>query len=419
MNGFILPVRQFLAGELIIIRTCFIAIASIALGACASSPNGRLQMAAPASVSAVYSEMDMRLSLVTEANTGSPCAGAECGLDRAFDQRVLRLGTSLAQSAFATYPDLAKQFGQFEFIIAEKANPGSVSSAAGTVVIFRGVQKLHLGDETLAFLIAREMGHVIGRHHEENSATSILFSVLASVFMPVSNLIGGSSAAMAQTASTSSAASTAAASAASFIGSKITISSHKIEQLREADAIAMNLLGRLGWDRNDIADALVASTRIMGDDSWSKDLRASAEREMALVQQMNAIKLASTQNSITGLNVSSSGGETVIKVGLAQPLASLPAGFTTDTPPRIVLDFPNTRNGLGKSVQDFPEENLHSTSIVQSAGRTRLAINLNRMLSYNTRIEGNNLLITLESKIADIAVIGDTPHFAEAKPVVR
>ncbi|MDD5299906.1 MAG: AMIN domain-containing protein [Gallionella sp.] len=392
----------------------------MALAACASSPNGRMQMAAPTSVSAVYSEMDMHLSLVTEANTGAPCAGAECELDRAFDQKILRLGTSLAQSAFATYPDLTRQFGKFEFIIAEKSNPGSVSSAAGTVVIFRGVQKLNLGDETLAFLIAREMGHVIGRHHEENSATSILFSVLASVLMPMSNLISGSSAAMAQTASTSSAASTAAASAASFIGSKITISSHKIEQLREADAIAMNLLERLGWNRNDIAGALVASTRIMGDDSWSKDLRASAEREMTLAQQMNTLKLAGVQNSITGLNVSNTGnGETVIKVGLAQPLANLPAGFTTDTPPRIVLDFPNTTNGLGKSVQDFPEENLHSTNIIQSAGRTRLAINLNRMLSYNTRIEGNSLLITLESKIADIAVIDDTPHFAETNPVVR
>jgi len=400
----------FFEGEFIIIRICFIAIASMALGACAaSSSNGRLQMTAPASVSAVYSEVNMQLSLVTEANTGSPCVGAECEFDRAFDQSVLRLGTRLAQSAFETYPDLTKQFGKFEFVIAEKVSPGSISSATGTVVIFRGVQKLRLGEETLAFLIAREMGHVIGRHHEENSATSILFSVLASVFMPVTNLISGS-AALAQTAS-ATAAATAAASAASFIGSKITIASYKLDQSREADAIALTLLNRLGWNRNDIAEALVADTRVMGDDSWSKDLRASAE---------DVVRLAGAQNSITGLNVSSAGnGKTVIKVGLAQPLANLPAGFTTDAPPRIVLDFPNTTNGLGKSVQDFLEGDLHSTNIIQSAGRTRLAINLNRMLSYNTRIEGNNLLITLQGKIADIAAIGDTSRFAEADPAVR
>lgn len=368
-----------------------------------------MQMTAPTSVSAVYSEVDMQLSLVTEANTVSPCVGSECELNRAFDQMVLRLGTRLAQSAFETYPDLTKRFDKFEFIIAEKASQGSVSSAAGTVVIFRGVQKLCLGEEALAFLIAREMGHVIGRHHDENSATSILFSVLAAVFMPVTNLISGS-AALAQTASTT-AMSTAAASAASFIGSKVTIASYKLDQLHEADAIALSLLGRLGWNRNDIADALVASTRVMGDDSWSKDLRASAE---------DAVRLAGAQNSITGLNVGSTGnGKTIITVGLAQPLANLPAGFTTDDPPRIVLDFLNTTNGLGKSVQNFPEGDLHSTNIVQSAGRTRLAINLNRMLSYNTKIEGNSLLITLQDKVENIAAIGDTSRFAEADPAMR
>lgn len=381
----------------------------MALGACAaSSPVGRLQMTAPASVSAVYSEVDMQLSLVTEADTKSPCAGAECELDRVFDQRVLRLGTSLAKSAFETYPDLAKRLSGFEFVIAEKAGSGTVSSATGTVVIFRGIQKLHLGDETLAFLVAREMGHVIGRHHDENTATSLLFSVLASVFMPVSNLISGSSAAMAQTASTSS-ASAAVASAASFVGSKITIESYKSDQSREADAVALNLLGKLGWSRKDIAEALVTDTRVMDDDSWSKGLRASAD---------DVVRLANAQNSITGLNVSSAGnGKTVIEVGMAQQLANLPAGFTTDAPPRIILDFPDTTNGLGKSIQDFPEGDLHSTHIIQSAGRTRLAINLNRMLSYHTRIEGNNLLITLQGKVADMAAIGDTPSFTPADPV--
>lgn len=332
MGSFFNP-AGFLEGEfIIIIRLCLVAIASMALGACAasSSHTGRLQMTAPASVSAVYSEVDMQLSLVTEANTGSPCIGAECELDRAFDQRVLRLGTRLAQSAFETHPDLTERFGKFEFVIAEKANPGSISSATGTVVIFRGVQKLHLGEEALAFLIAREMGHVIGRHHDENTATGILFSVLASVFIPVTNLISGS-AALAQTAS-ATATSTAAASAASFIGSKITIESYKLEQLREADAIALNLLGRLGWNRNDIADALVVGTRVMGDDSWSKDLRASAE---------DTVRLADAQNSITVLNVgSTANGETVVKAESAQPLANLSAGFTTDAPPRTVPDFP-------------------------------------------------------------------------------
>ena len=389
------------------LRICSVVIACMVLSSCASlSPNGRMRMTAPNSVSAVYSEMDMKLSLVTEANTVSPCVGAECEIDRAFDQKVLRLGTGLAQSAFEAYPDLAKRFDKFEFVIAEKAHPGIISSTTGRVVIFRGVQKLELDDETLAFLIAREMGHVICRHHDENSATRILFSVLAAVFMPVSNFISGS-AALVQTASTS-AISVATASAASFFGSNITIANHKLDQLHEADVIALNLLDRQGWKRIDIADALITSTRVMGDDSWSKGLRVSAE---------DALRLASAKNSITGLHIDSSvSGKTVIKVGLSQPLGKLPAGFTTDDPPRIVLDFLNTTNGLGTSLQKSSGRDLHSTNIVQTAGRTRLVVNLNRTLSYNTRIEGDNLLITLRGKDTNTTALNNALSFAEIDP---
>ena len=123
---------------------------------------------------------------------------------------------------------------------------------------------------------------------------------------------------------------------------------------------------------------------------------------------------AEAQNSITALNVSRTGdGATVIKVELAQPLANVPAGFTINTPPRIALDFPNTANGLGKSVQDFSEGDLRSANIVQAGNRTRLVINLNQMLAYDTKIDGNNLLITLQGKAAVVA--GSTSRFAEAK----
>jgi type IV pilus assembly protein PilQ len=131
---------------------------------------------------------------------------------------------------------------------------------------------------------------------------------------------------------------------------------------------------------------------------------------------LSAQAQADVQNSITALSVSSAGnGETVIKVELAQPLANLPAGFTINTPPRIVFDFPDTANGIGKSMQSFTEGDLRSANIVQAGSRTRLVINLNQMLSYDTKIEGNNLLITLHGKAADVAAASDNPRFAEAK----
>lgn len=265
-----------------IVRVWFVALVSMLLGACATSPQGRMQVTVPASVSAVHSEVGMRLSLASEADTPSSCAGMECMLNRAFDQRVQRLGTRLAQSAFEIYPDLAERFSQFEFVVAEKAEPGSASSAAGTVVIFRGVQKLRLDEEALAFLIAREMGHVISRHHDEDSATSILFSIAAQVLLPVTNIIRGS-AALIQSASAAATAS-AVSSAASFVGARIAIESYKLDQLHEADGVALDLLASLGWNRGEIADALVAGTQVVGDDRWSKDLRVSAREVVGLTE---------------------------------------------------------------------------------------------------------------------------------------
>ena len=120
------------------------------------------------------------------------------------------------------------------------------------------------------------------------------------------------------------------------------------------------------------------------------------------------------QNSITALGVSTGNGVTVIKVQMTQPLARLPASFTINTPPRIVFDFPNTANGLGKSVQDFNQGNLHSANIVQAGNRTRLVVNLDQMLTYDSKLDGNNLLLTLHNKSADI-VTSRASRFAEAK----
>ncbi len=120
-----------------------------------------------------------------------------------------------------------------------------------------------------------------------------------------------------------------------------------------------------------------------------------------------------TQNSIQALSVSSgSNGQLVIKVSLQNAPAMLPHDFTINTPPRIAFDFPNTANGLGKSVQEFNEGDLRSANIVQAGNRTRLVINLNQMMAYKTRIDGNDLLITLQGTVESGSVMGS--RFAEA-----
>src|SRR3989338_6815600 len=131
---------------------------------------------------------------------------------------------------------------------------------------------------------------------------------------------------------------------------------------------------------------------------------------------LSAQAQAESLNNIVALSVNSAGGgAAILKVELAQPLDNPPAGFTINTPPRIAFDFPNTASGLSKSVQEFAEGNLRSANVVQAGNRTRLVVNLNQMATYETKIDGNNLLITLHGRAADNAATIVTSRFAEAR----
>jgi len=111
------------------------------------------------------------------------------------------------------------------------------------------------------------------------------------------------------------------------------------------------------------------------------------------------------------------GGNLVLKVGFKNALANLPATFTINTPPRIAFDFQNTENGLGRSSQAFSEGDLRGANVVQAGSRTRLVVNLNQMLGYETQIDGNDLLITLHGKAATgSSEAVNTARFAEARP---
>jgi len=281
-------------------------------GACSTSPYGRSQFTVPQSLSSVYSEVNMRLQLVVTADAKGKCAESECDAREGFELRVASLGERLAGKAFEVYPDLHERIGRFEFLIADKAEPGTTSNASGTVVIFSGTRALDLSDQALAFILAREMGHVIGSHHNENTATKIWMSVLAQVLLPVSSIFrtfallpGASSAAAASattaTASTGAAAAlTATATAASYLGAKAVIASYWPQQLGEADTIAMTILARLGHEPQETADALAATEQRLDQSSWPQDLLASSRHVARIAQGPRPDKARVAQRSASG-----------------------------------------------------------------------------------------------------------------------
>lgn len=122
-----------------------------------------------------------------------------------------------------------------------------------------------------------------------------------------------------------------------------------------------------------------------------------------------------TGNAIETLSVSpQQGGMVVVKVGLQQPTATVPAGFTVLNPPRVVLDLPGVTNALGRTSQQVSDGDLRSINVVQGNDRSRIVMNLNRPMSYEARLEGSAILLTLspQSRSADASV--SATRFAEA-----
>lgn len=261
-------------------------LATLLLCGCASTTqSGRMQLSVPAPLAAIYSEAGMRMQLAASQAVANECDGPQCALDPAFGARVRHLSAALADTAFAAHPALRERCERFEFVVVDNPEPGSASSAAGTVAIHSGVQQLRLDDAALAFLIAREMAHVIERHHDEDSATNILVSLLAQAAqwaLPVPAVLRSIVAAMPVEVFAVAAATTT--TAASVVGARAARSGKRPEQLREADDMALELLAQRGWYGREVAAALGGGLPALGKGEWSDDLRGSALRVAELTQ---------------------------------------------------------------------------------------------------------------------------------------
>ncbi len=121
-------------------------------------------------------------------------------------------------------------------------------------------------------------------------------------------------------------------------------------------------------------------------------------------------------NVIQSIDVSTQAGTVTVKLGLKDAPTAAPAAFTVNNPPRVAFDFPSTANGLGKNSQDVNQGDLRTIRLGQSGGRTRVVFNLARMVKYDTKVEGNAVIITLEGGSAAAATTTDSSTvFAEPK----
>ena len=124
-------------------------------------------------------------------------------------------------------------------------------------------------------------------------------------------------------------------------------------------------------------------------------------------------------NAIESISANQQGGNVVIRVGMKAPPKQLPIGFSITNPARIALDFGATANATGKNVQDINLGDVRGVNVVQAGERTRLVLNLKRVLNYATAVDGKDVIVTVEGSGAPARAIdaaGAPARAASAAP---
>ncbi len=140
-------------------------------------------------------------------------------------------------------------------------------------------------------------------------------------------------------------------------------------------------------------------------------------RALALALLAVSTVSAWAENTIQSITSSQQAGAEVVRIELSEPLAALPSGFSIQTPPRIALDLPGVGNAMGKSSVEINQGNLRSANVALAGDRARLVLNLKSPSNYSTRLQGNALLVVLETAApapAAASAGGEPVHFAES-----
>ena len=107
-----------------------------------------------------------------------------------------------------------------------------------------------------------------------------------------------------------------------------------------------------------------------------------------------------------------SGQQLQLTLRLSGP-AQQPLSFTIDNPARISFDLPNTTLALSSRRIDVHASGLDTILAAETKGRTRLVLNLDKLVPYDTRVDGNNIIVMLGGSAAR-ASAGAAPSGAVA-----
>jgi type IV pilus assembly protein PilQ len=104
---------------------------------------------------------------------------------------------------------------------------------------------------------------------------------------------------------------------------------------------------------------------------------------------------AADPNTLQSIDVQTLSGQQVqLKLTLSGP-ASDPLPFTIDKPARIAFDLLNTSLAVATRRIDVRSGGVDTVLAAEANGRTRIVVNVDALMPYSTKVDGNTVLITL------------------------
>ncbi len=102
------------------------------------------------------------------------------------------------------------------------------------------------------------------------------------------------------------------------------------------------------------------------------------------------------------------GGKVQLTLTFTGP-AVAPEAFSTNTPPRIAMDFADTTNALPQRAYSIGQGSAQMLSAVEANGRTRVVVDLTQPAPYVTRVDGNEVIVTIGAGMGAVAEAAPAP----------
>jgi len=84
--------------------------------------------------------------------------------------------------------------------------------------------------------------------------------------------------------------------------------------------------------------------------------------------------------------------------------------YSIEKPARIAVDFPATTSSLDQKRYSLPYGNATQAVVLESGNRTRLVVNLVKLVPFESRVEGNNLYLVVGQESSDYVKQTTDPH---------